>query len=219
MSIAPSLASGLGLLATLAFWVAPGTASDGARPTYVGATVAPSSLGGHAFEFRDEADAALTEWALGRFAIAGLNLPTLLVSFHDDKERCGGHPGLYQSGTPARIHLCGFNWDRFLVKAKMTLLHELGHAWAADTLTAEARQRFVDFRGLPTWGDDQWLWKEQGSEQAAEVIAWALLDQEVRMSSIPDSQPLSLAQAYFQLTGTMPTLRVVDVLSGHRQQA
>jgi hypothetical protein len=32
------------------------------------------------------------------------------------------------------------------------------------------------------------------------------------MSSIPDSHPLALARAYFQLTGTMPTLRVVKVL-------
>lgn len=211
MSIAPSLASGLAILATVATWLAPWTSSEVPASDLAGAK-AIAAVTIHTFEFRDEADAVLTEWALGQFAQAGLRLPPLTVAFHDIKDPCGGHPGLYRSGTQTRIDMCGFNWDRFIVKAKMTLLHELGHAWAAHTLTAEARQQFVDLRRLPTWGDDQWQWKEQGSEQTAEIIAWALMDEATRISSIPDSQPRALARAYLQLTGTLPTLRVVDVL-------
>jgi hypothetical protein len=165
----------------------------------------------HTFEFRDEADAALAQWALTQFERAGLALPPLVLAFHDDKQPCNGHTGYYRSGTPARVDICGFNWNRFIIGAKKTILHELGHAWAY-TLTEEARQRFVDHRGLTTWGDDRSPWEEQGSEQTGEIIAWALLDQELRMSSIPDSHPLALARAYFQLTGKMPTLRVVEVL-------
>jgi hypothetical protein len=213
MPTAPSLASGLAILATFIISLAPWTYTDRTGSDLVSAKAITGGTA-HTFEFRDESDAALTEWALGQFAQAGLRLPPLVVAFHDSKEPCGGHPGVFRSGTPARIDMCGFNWDRFIVKAKMTLLHELGHAWADHSLTAEARQRFVDSRALPTWGDDQWPWKEQGSEQAAETFAWALLDEEHRMSSIPDSQARTLAEAYLQLTGTLPSLRVVGVLSG-----
>jgi hypothetical protein len=212
MSIAPSLSSGLAILTAVAIWLAPWTHSDTTGADVINAK-AVTGVAAHTFEFRDKADAALTEWALGRFQQAGLELPPLIVAFHDDEEPCGGHPGLYRDGTPARIDMCGFNWDRFIPKAKVTLLHELGHAWAAHTLTPEARQQFVDFRGLPTWGDDQWPWEEQGSEQAAETIAWALLDQDYGMSSISDSDPRALAHAYLQLTSTPPTLRVVGILS------
>ena len=210
MSIAPSLASGLAILATFASWLAPLTPSDTTGSGVAGAkSVAAVTI--HV-EFRTESDAELTEWALGQFAQAGLHLPPMTVAFHDSKERCGGHPGLYQSGTPARIDICGFNWDRFIPKAKMTLLHELAHAWAAHTLTAEARQQFVDLRRLPTWGDDRWPWEEQGSEHAAEIITWALMDKEHGMSSIPESRPESLARAYLELTGTLPVGRVVEML-------
>lgn len=211
MWIAPSLRIGLAVITTVAMGLSLGP--EPTRLRQVAEPVPALVASPHIFEFRTESDAALTEWALERFHQAGLELPPLLVAFHDAKEPCGGHPGIYRSGTPARIDMCGFNWDRFIVKAKMTLLHELGHAWAAHNLTAEAQQLFVDSRGLPTWGDDQWPWKEQGSEQTAEVIAWALLDQDYGMSSIPDSKPLALAHAYQQLTGTMPTLRVVGILS------
>lgn len=166
----------------------------------------------HVFEFRTKADAALTEWALERFERAGLELPPLIIAFHDSRQSCQGHVGLYTSGNPGRVELCGFNWDRFLITPKKTLLHELGHAWAGATLTDEMREEFVQFRGLETWGDDRFPWAEQGSEQAAEIIAWALLDDELVMAPIRNSDPQTLAEAFEFLT-SMPT-EAIDQLVG-----
>ena len=142
----PSRPNGLAILATVASWLAPLAPSDTTGSGLAGAkSVAAVTI--HV-EFRTESDAELTEWALGQFAQAGLHLPPMTVAFHDSKERCGGHPGLYQSGTPARIDICGFNWDRFIPKAKMTLLHELAHAWAAQHRLFRTYRRLTA-RGRP----------------------------------------------------------------------
>jgi len=158
----------------------------------------------HIYTFRTESDAALTQWALTRFYQAGLELPPLIVAFHDGKQPCDGYVGLFRSADTPRVDICGFNWDRFLITPKKTLLHELAHAWAGSNLTEETKDRFVRFRGLNTWGDDRFPWAEQGSEQAAEIIAWALLDDELAMASIRNSDPRTLAEAYELLTSTMP---------------
>lgn len=158
----------------------------------------------HTFNYRTQADAALTGWALSRFEQAGLALPPLVISFHDDKQPCDGNFGYYRAGTPARIDICGFNSNRFLITPKKTVLHELGHAWTQYTLNDQTRETFLRFRGLATWNDDDTPWAEQGSEQAAEIVAWALLDQEPSMGKLKDTQPRALAQAYELLTSTQP---------------
>lgn len=203
MWIAPSLRIGMAVLATFTLWLTPWNASSGKEIEVLDPV--------HPFTFRTQADAALTDWALARFEQAGLAFPPLIIAFHDDKQPCNGYFGFFRSGTPARIDICGFNWDRFLMKPKATLLHELGHAWADYSLTEGARQRFLRLRGLTTWGDDQTPWNEQGSEQAAEIIAWAM-DRELQLATMRDAHPGTLAQAYLQLTGTMPLLRVREVL-------
>ena len=158
----------------------------------------------HAFTFRTDADAALTEWALARFERAGLQLPPLAIAFHDDKKPCDGQPGLFRSSTPTQIDICGFNRNRFLVTPKKTILHELGHAWAQLNLTNDIRERFLHLRGLDTWADEKTPWEEKVSEHAAEVIAWALIDQELLMTTIRNADPETLAQAYELLTSTEP---------------
>jgi hypothetical protein len=200
MSIAPFLRVGVAVVATLILWLPPSmksaTAHDKARPF-------PALLASpHTLDFRTKADAALTDWALSRFQQAGLELPPLAVAFHDSKQPCEGYVGLYRSGDTPRVDICGFNWDRFLITPKKTLLHELAHAWAGANLSEEAKERFVRFRHLPTWGDDRFPWGEQGSEQAAEIIAWALLDEELVMAHIQNTDPQRLARAYELLTST-----------------
>jgi hypothetical protein len=202
MWIAPSLKIGVTVLVTVAVGLSLGPERTRMRHVAEPAPVLVASP--HVFEFRTKSDAALTEWALGRFQQAGLELPPLIIAFHDHKQPCQGHVGLYSSGSPARIDLCGFNWDRFLITPKKTILHELGHAWAGATLTEDMREEFVQFRGLDTWGNDRFPWAEQGSEQAAQIIAWALLDGELVMASIKNSDPQSLVQAYELLTSLRP---------------
>jgi hypothetical protein len=161
----------------------------------------------HTFEFRTRADAALTDWALSRFQQAGLELPPLIVAFHDSKQPCDGNVGLYSSDDTPRVDICGFNWDRFLITPKKTILHELAHAWTHYNLTEDDLVRFLRFRGLDTWADGETPWQERGSEQAAEVIAWALMDREIDIGTIRGANPETLAQAYELLTSTRPPSR------------
>jgi hypothetical protein len=158
------------------------------------------------FNFRSDEDAALAEWALNRFEMAGLGLPPLTIAFHDDKEPCRGHFGYFRASKTAQIDICGFNWDRFLVTPKRTILHELGHAYA-HKVDEESRRSFVGFMGLEVWDDDRVPWEEQGSEHAAETIAWALMDEEIVLTSIGDPDSQTLAVAFELLTSSAPSLR------------
>jgi hypothetical protein len=208
MWTAPLLRLGIALSLAVTLFAAPlnRTTKDlsfEARPV--------SAMAEHEFGFRSRSDAALAEWALARFDRADLVLPPLVISFHDDRRGCGGNFGLYRSGAPAQVDICGFNWDRFVVTAKKTMLHELAHAWTQHALIELERERFLDLRGLNTWGDDEFPWEEQGSEQAAEVIAWALMDDDLQLTRFRDADPAALSQAYTQLTGSLPPLRVLDM--------
>jgi hypothetical protein len=152
--------------------------------------------------FRDAADIALTEWALGRFEEAGLHLPQISLAFHDEEASCQGHNGYFHPGEPHRIDICGFNWDRFLVTPRKVILHELGHAWAHANLDARTRQEFVEMRGLETWHDQSSPWAEQGQEHAAEILAWGLMDEEISMASIGENDSSKLIEAYELLTSS-----------------
>lgn len=174
-----------------------------ATPIAVEPSLTPAETS-HTYSFRSESDATLTQWALARFQRAGLQLPPLAIAFHDVKQPCDGHPGFYRSGTPAHIDICGFAWNQSPTAPKKTILHELAHAWDRHNLTEDIRLRFLRFRGLDTWGDEQTPWEEQGFEHAAEVIAWALMDRELDMVTIRDADPTTLAQAYELLTSTPP---------------
>ncbi|HEU4916337.1 MAG TPA: hypothetical protein VFV13_07210 [Acidimicrobiia bacterium] len=150
--------------------------------------------------FRDDADITLTEWALGRFDRAGLSVPPVSIAFHHEKAACRGQNGYFQPGDPHRVDICGFNWDRFLVTPRKVILHELAHAWVHENLSEMARQEFLDLRGLERWRDEEAPWGEQGMEHAAEIMAWRLMDEEISMTSIGETDTSSLARAYQLLT-------------------
>jgi hypothetical protein len=152
--------------------------------------------------FRDEADVALTEWALGRFEQTGLDLSDVSITFHDEKAPCQGQNGYFHPGDPHRIDICGFNWDRFLVTPRKVILHEMGHVWAHENLDQKARQDFLEMRGLEVWNEPGAAWAEQGQEHAAEIIAWALMDEEISMMSIGSPDPALLVEAYELLTSS-----------------
>jgi hypothetical protein len=151
----------------------------------------------------DAAETEMIEWALGRFAQAGLELPATVITFHDDHAGCGGSSGLYRPGDPAEVHLC-IPAERPVTARKLIALHELGHAWA-ETRTGEAtRQAFLEERGLATWYDPSQQPHLWGAEHAAETISWALMDEPVRIIRIYDARPARLATAYQILTGHEP---------------
>jgi hypothetical protein len=90
--------------------------------------------------------------------------------------------------------------------ASPTVLHELAHAWTQQALTEEAREQFLALRDLETWGDDEYPWVEQGSEQAAEIIAWGLLDHDFKLVTFNDASTEALTAAYLHLTGSLPPI-------------
>ena len=196
MSVTRMLGVGLLLSGLSALWLGPITDADGAQSTQ------DTKLGQAGF--RDESDVALARWAFDRFDRAGLELPEVSIAFHDDRVACDGHVGYYHSGEPASIDICGFNWDRFLVTPKKTILHELAHAWAQLSLDSETRSRFLDLRGLDIWQDKSVPWEEQGNEHAAEILAWGLMDEDLLLTSIGETGTLELAEAFELLTGKTP---------------
>ncbi len=148
---------------------------------------------------------ALAEWARERFELAGLELPAVKVTFHDDEAGCDGNTGLYRPGEPAEVHLC----SRSPLESKGTrliTLHELGHGWAETRLDAETRDRFLAVRGLAAWTDSTLPTYEWGAEHAAEALSWGLMDEPVRIVRIMNHSPEALAEAFETLTGAAPLI-------------
>ncbi|MDH3261806.1 MAG: hypothetical protein OEM81_02570 [Acidimicrobiia bacterium] len=154
----------------------------------------------------------LVDWARSRFQQAGLDLPLVDLYFHDNSLDCSGHVGLYYRGSNS-LHMCRLD--------RRTILHELAHAWANQALTEADRKAFLNHRGLQAWNDHALAWNQRGTEHAAEVIAWALMDRNLqvpflpeegrdpsyRLLTIADSEPDQLTSAYQLLTGTDLTFR------------
>ncbi len=145
----------------------------------------------------------LAEWALGRYRQAGLELPNLDLYFHNNNKPCKGYSALHnRTETGSLINVCSTNRTR---KLENTLLHELGHAWAAYNLTDDQRRAFVEHQGLTTWYDTDTDWNERGTEHAAEVVAWGVGEKQWQPRWMPNNDLDSLAAAFQQLTGTNPT--------------
>jgi hypothetical protein len=151
---------------------------------------------------------AMVEWALGRFQLAGLELPDLQVEFRTAGCRSRG---LYNRKTQT-IQVCDGR--------KMTLLHELAHAW--DHFATLDRDGFLALRELEFYfGPPGTAPADQGVEHIAEIIAWGLMDENAavpgpaypsqpvaeyqpRLSSLPNSGIAELHEAFVYLAGIDP---------------
>lgn len=145
----------------------------------------------------------LASWAIDRYETAGLVLPRTEIRFHDDATGCRGRLGYYEAGV---VDLCSSHLDGI---ASRTIVHEMAHGWLEANLTAEDRERFLDLRALTTWNDPDADWDDRGFEQAAEIMAWAVGDQQdgIGAPSFANNSRPELAAAYRALTGRpMPQL-------------
>jgi hypothetical protein len=98
------------------------------------------------------------------------------VRFFDDEAVCDGHHGLFQKGVaPWRVLVCS--------DLDVVVTHELAHAWTADNLDDDTRDRDVEARGLTAWHDQDLPWNERGVEDAAFVIQQNLMMDDVPLSS------------------------------------
>jgi hypothetical protein len=148
----------------------------------------------------DARDLHVVEWALDRFEAAGLELPTMVVEFAADRTSCGGNTAVaIHGGWEPTIIVCADPGSPDVV-IQRTLLHEMAHIWANAALDENAQRAFLDLRGLESWAEDL-AWDERGSEHAAEIMTWALMDEELLMATIPDNDPSDLGAGYALLTG------------------
>ena len=148
----------------------------------------------------DATDEAAVDWAVHRFRSAGLrDLPPMEVHLHQAREACDGGLGLYYMN---RIDLC--TKDSSEPYARKYALHEIAHAWAEINVDPDVMRRFMDARGLEAWNDKRVPWKERGTEQAAEIIAWGLGDGEIAPALGEPLESKALAGLYDLLTGRAP---------------
>ena len=115
----------------------------------------------------DEESRSRIEKALARFEEAGLELPSLVIEWHDDRSGCNGNGGLFRwGGEVTRVELCA--------PEAFVIFHELGHAWEVTNVTDDERQEFLRAADLTVWSDASTPWKERGCEVAATTIAIGL---------------------------------------------
>ncbi len=116
----------------------------------------------------------------------------------------GAHGFAHHQGTTGHIEICVPD-EEFAaagglpVAARRTILHELGHLWTERHVDAATRQAFMRMRGVTAWRDGT-HWECSGSEHAAEVMMWGLLDETL----LTDIACESWRDAFRVLTGTTP---------------
>jgi hypothetical protein len=148
----------------------------------------------------DAGDLHVVEWAFETFEAAGLQLPSMVVEFAADRTSCGGNTAVaIHGGSEPTIIVCADPASPDVV-IRRTLLHEMAHIWANAALDDTTRRAFLDLRGLESWAEVP-AWHERGSEHAAEIMTWALMDEELLMATIPDNSPIELGAGYMLLTG------------------
>jgi hypothetical protein len=141
----------------------------------------------------------MLDWALKRYRAAGLQVPAIDVRFHGDSGGCGGYLGYTKNG---RVDLC----VRLAMEHQplRIVLHELAHAWAEVELDEETQARFMRLRNLPGWNVTADDWKDRGTEQAAEIIAWGLGEGTTPPMITGDLDPAALSDGFLLLTGSLP---------------
>ena len=154
------------------------------------------------------AEQEMVEWAKGLFDAAGLRLPEVVVSFHDNAEGCHGTKGRWEraDGIADRVMVCNTHDNPQLQdeRRRRTLVHEFAHAWAASALDEAAENRFLRLRGLTEWNDGSQKWNKRGAEHAAEIISWGVIDEKMHLGRFGPRTCPALASAYYLLTGTQP---------------
>ena len=148
-----------------------------------------------------EGQQALLAWAVKQYEKAGLDLPVLQFHLAGNEAECGGNSGLFVLGsTPGRIILCS--------EERLVFLHEIGHAWAEYNLTDAKQIEYAEQRGMESWNHPDTPWRARGSEDAANTLAWGLVDDPIR-GMAPDG-PLAQKNSAFRLLTGMDSPRITE---------
>lgn len=148
--------------------------------------------------------AAAATWSTDLFDQAGFELPPLRYVFHgNNPEPCADRPGLHHRVNGVNvIEICTADATR---ATAVMVLHETAHAWMDRALTAERKAAFQRLRGWKYWRDyDAAAWHDNGTEQAAEIMVWGLIDRPMAMVRIDQNSCAELDAGYRTLTGEAP---------------
>ena len=141
------------------------------------------------------------DWSIRRYREAGLaGMPDLEVFLHRTHEECNGGIGLYHAG---RIDLC--TTESSEPYQRKFALHEMAHGWIETNVDRAVLDRFMDVRAIDAWNDrtaDDW--KDRGTEQAAEIVAWGLGEGEIAALLPHPTADHELAGLFELLTGREP---------------
>jgi hypothetical protein len=183
-------------------------------PPPTGQVTGTIDIGGVEVEVRNGSPSqqALVEWALGRYEAAGLPAPIPRSIAFPPSVNCVLHAGLaIDTGEGVDLQLCFDEAETCTgddcvpsTSAQSTLLHELGHVWTVQNTDETTRAAFLETRGLEAWSGPGVSRDEQGTEHAAEILSWALMEADSWPARLPDSECAELAAAYEVLTGRPP---------------
>jgi hypothetical protein len=144
------------------------------------------------------------DWAIGLFDEAALDLPPIRYEFNGDAPGpCADRPGLRHSveGVDV-IEICTSEMSN---ATQGMILHETAHAWIEHNLTPERKAAFQELRGWTYWRNyEAAAWHENGTEQAAEIMVWGLIDRPLAMVRINQNSCDELDAGYRVLTGRAP---------------
>jgi hypothetical protein len=159
------------------------------------------------------AQSVMVRHALGLYAAGGLELPPLVVRGNSAPAGCAGRDGMHHPhGGWSEIELCA---EAHTSAVMHTVLHELAHAWAAHELDPERRAEFMTRRGIEHWRNyEHAAWEDNGTEQAAEIIAWAINDKPAALVRIDHVTCGELHDGYAVLTGLEPLHGLTSVCAG-----
>ena len=162
-----------------------------------------------------DAQAELVAWAIRRFVAAGIPAPPVTHVTFPPTEACErGFSGMsYHSETEGHIDVCtppealAATADVAPLTARRTILHELAHLWMIANTDDGQRAEFMDHLGLEAWSGVEW--GSSGSEAAAEILMWGVIDDHVTVR-IPGATCDDRMTAFELLTGTTPPMRSCD---------
>ncbi len=156
---------------------------------------------------------AMVADAVGLFADSGLELPPLVVRGGDAETGCDGHDGIHRPHAGwSEIELCAQETTGAVFH---TVLHELAHAWAAQGLSPERKEAFQELRGFEFWRNYvEAAWEDNGTEQAAEIIAWGVNDRPAGTVRIDQVSCGELRAGFIALTGMEPLHGLTNVCAG-----
>lgn len=193
------------------------TAWPGADPTENPATAfVPVELA--PYQAPSETKQGLVDDVVDRFAANGLAIQTPpLVSFHVSLDACAGNLAYWRNEDGIdHVRICWTHEDPAVEAIVQTqaLTHEFGHAWVYENTDRATRAAFVEATNSASWADRADDWNVRGTERAADLIVWAILDPGALFVDFSGEPCSTWVDAFELLTGQAAPASITDCSAG-----